>query len=53
MRSASSVGTFKCYSCGEDLWACVCGPGNIRKNPALMDLHPEEYVKYIRDNYDK
>ena len=34
---------FKCYSCGEDLWACVCGPGNIRKNPALMDLHPEDY----------
>ena len=44
--------TFKCYACGEDLWACVCGLGNIRKQPALMDLHPEDYIQYIRDNYD-
>ena len=44
--------TFKCYACKEDIWECNCGPGNIRLQPELMHLHPDAYIKYIRDNYE-
>lgn len=44
--------SMKCYACKNNIWECNCGPGNIRIQPELTLLHPEEYIIYIYNNYE-
>jgi len=43
--------TFKCFMCGHDMWECSCGVCNVRKNPHLRELHPEEYLSFVYSNW--